>query len=154
MFHCKIKLTLINQETSFANLQTISRWKRSKVSRTDPVVTQSVKNPTAMQESQVRSLGWEDPLEKEIATHSSTLAWKIPWTEEPGRLQSMGSQRVGHDSVTSLSLFKSFMVSGLMFKTSIHLVLTVSPAALQFSQHHWLKRLSAPHVYSQLFVIK
>ena len=46
---------------------------------------------------QVQSLGWEDSLEKEMATHSSTLAWKIPWTEEPGRLQSMGSQRVGHD---------------------------------------------------------
>ena len=45
----------------------------------------------------VRSLGWEDPLEKEMATHSSTLAWKIPWMEECGRLQSMGSQRVGHD---------------------------------------------------------
>ena len=45
----------------------------------------------------VRSLGWEDPLEKEMATHSSTLAWKIPWTEEPGRLQSMGLQRVGHN---------------------------------------------------------
>ena len=51
----------------------------------------------AMHETQVRSLGWEYPLEKEMATHSSTLAWKIPWTEEPGRLQSMGSQRVGHD---------------------------------------------------------
>ena len=50
-----------------------------------------------MWETQVRSLGWEDPLEKEMATHSSTLAWKIPWTEEPGRLQSMGLQRVGHD---------------------------------------------------------
>ena len=50
-----------------------------------------------MQETQVRSLGQEDPLEKEMATHSSTLAWKIPWTEEPGRLQSMGSQRVRHD---------------------------------------------------------
>ena len=48
-------------------------------------------------ETQVRSLGWEDPLEKEMATHSSILAWKIPWTEEPGRLQSMGLQRVGHD---------------------------------------------------------
>ena len=47
-----------------------------------------------MQETQVPSLGWEDPLEKEMATHASTLAWKIPWTEEPGRLQSMGSQRV------------------------------------------------------------
>ena len=50
-----------------------------------------------MQETRVRSLGWEDPLEEEMATHSSILAWKIPWTEEPGRLQSTGSQRVGHD---------------------------------------------------------
>ena len=50
-----------------------------------------------MQETWVRSLGWEDPLEKEMAIHSSTLAWKIPWLEEPDRLQSMGSQRVGHD---------------------------------------------------------
>ena len=51
----------------------------------------------AMQETRVRSLGWEDPLEKEMATHSSTLAWKIPRTEEPGRLQSKGSERVGHN---------------------------------------------------------
>ena len=51
----------------------------------------------AMQETQARSLSRENPLEKERATHSSTLAWKIPWTEEPGRLQSTGSQRVGHD---------------------------------------------------------
>ena len=50
-----------------------------------------------MRETWVQSLGWEDPLEKKMATHSSTLAWKIPWTEKPGRLQSMGSQRVGHD---------------------------------------------------------
>ena len=50
-----------------------------------------------MQETQVQSLGREDPLEKGMATHSSTLAWRIPWTEEPGRLQFMGSQRVGHD---------------------------------------------------------
>ena len=50
-----------------------------------------------MWETWVQSLGWEDPLEKEMATHSSTLAWRIPWREEPGRLQSMGSQRVGHD---------------------------------------------------------
>ena len=56
-----------------------------------------------MQETWVRSLGWEDPLEKEMAIHSRTIAWKIPWTEEPGRLQSMGSQRVGHDWVTSLT---------------------------------------------------
>ena len=50
-----------------------------------------------MKDTRVRSLGWEDPLEKAMAPHSSSLAWKIPWTEEPGRLQSMGSQRVGHD---------------------------------------------------------
>ena len=56
-----------------------------------------VKRVPTMQETQVRSLGWEDPLEKEMAPHSSTLAWKIPWTEEPGKLQSMRSQRVGHN---------------------------------------------------------
>ena len=56
-----------------------------------------VKNMPAMQENQVRSLGWEDALEKGMATHSSILAWRIPRTEEPGGLQSMGSQRVGHD---------------------------------------------------------
>ena len=55
------------------------------------------KNLPAIQETQVQSLGWEDPLEKGIAIHSSILAWRIPWTEEPGGLQSMGSQRVGHD---------------------------------------------------------
>ena len=58
-----------------------------------------------MRETRVQSLGWEDPLEKEMAIHSSTITWKIPWTKEPGRLQSMRSQRVGHDWVTSLSLF-------------------------------------------------
>ena len=56
-----------------------------------------VKHLPAMQETSVRSLGQEDPLEKEMATQSSTLAWKIPWMEEPGGLQSMGSQRVGQD---------------------------------------------------------
>ena len=61
------------------------------------LVAQSVKNLPAVQETQVQSLGWEDPLEKEMTTHSSILAWKISWTEEPGGLQSMGSQRVGND---------------------------------------------------------
>ena len=60
-------------------------------------VAQMVKRLPAMQETRVRFLGQEDPLEKEMAIHSSTLAWKIPRTEEPNRLQSMGSQRVGHD---------------------------------------------------------
>ena len=61
------------------------------------LVVQTVKHLPTMQEIHVQSLGQEDLLEKEMATHSSTLAWKIPWMEEPGRLQSMGSQRVGHD---------------------------------------------------------
>ena len=66
-------------------------------------MAQWIKNPPAMQETQkmwktqVQSLGWEDPLEEEMATHSSVLAWRTPWSEEPGRLQSMGSQRVGDD---------------------------------------------------------
>ena len=61
------------------------------------LVAQGVKRLPAMQETWVRSLDQEDPLEKEMATHSSTLAWKIPRTEKPGRLESLGSQRVGHD---------------------------------------------------------
>ena len=61
------------------------------------LVAQRVKCLPTMWETWVRSLGWEDPLEKKKATHSNTLAWKIPWTEEPGRLQSIGLQRVGHD---------------------------------------------------------
>ena len=60
-------------------------------------VAQMVKHLTTMWETWVQSLGREDPLEKEMATHSSILAWRIPWTEEPGRLQSMGSKRLGHD---------------------------------------------------------
>ena len=60
-----------------------------------------VKNMPANTGDRVQSLGWEDPLEKEMATHSSILAWRIPWTEEPGRLQSLGSQRVRHDRATN-----------------------------------------------------
>ena len=62
----------------------------------DSLVAQMVKNLPVIQETQVLSLGQEDPLEKEMATHLSILAWRIPWTEMPGRLQSMGSQRVGY----------------------------------------------------------
>ena len=68
-----------------------------------PLVAQMVKHLPTMRETQVQSLGWEDLLEKEMATHSSILAWKIPWTEEPGRLQSMRSQRVRQDWATSHS---------------------------------------------------
>ena len=60
-------------------------------------MAQTVKNPPAMWETWVQSLGWEDTLEKEMAIHSSILAWRIPWTEEPGGLQSIRLQRVGHD---------------------------------------------------------
>ena len=69
------------------------------------LVAQRLKHLPAMWETQVLSLGWEDPLEKEVAAHSSILGWKIPWTEEPGGIQSTGSQRVGHNGATSLSLF-------------------------------------------------
>ena len=69
-----------------------------------------VKNPSVMWETWVRSQGWEDPLEKRRATHSSILAWRIPWTEEPGRLQSMGSQRVGHNWVTFTFTFSYYLV--------------------------------------------
>ena len=60
-------------------------------------MAQKVKNLSAMQETQVQSLGWEDPLEKGMATYSSVLIWRVPWREEPGSLQSTGSQRVTHD---------------------------------------------------------
>ena len=68
-------------------------------------MAQRLKSLPGMLESQVPSLGREDPLEKEMTTHSSTLAWRIPWREEPGRLQSMGSLRVGRDWATSLSCY-------------------------------------------------
>ena len=65
-------------------------------------MAQTVKRLSTMRETRVLSLGWEDPLEKEVATHTSILAWRIPWTEEPGRLQSMGLQRVGHNCMLLL----------------------------------------------------
>ena len=76
-------------------------WDDIKDIRQSSLVAQTVKNLPAMQETRVQSLGWEDPLEKGMVTHSSILAWRIPWTEEPGELQSMGLQRVGHDWATN-----------------------------------------------------
>ena len=73
-------------------------WSLASVSQYGAsLVAQMVKNPPAMRETWVRFLGWKDPLEEGMATHCSILAWRIPWTEEPGGLQSMGSQRVGHN---------------------------------------------------------
>ena len=74
--------------------------KGGTLGRRSSLIAQSVKNLPAMQETWIRSLGREDPLEKEMATHSSILAWRIPGTEEPGGLLSMGLKRVGHDLVT------------------------------------------------------
>ena len=81
--------------------------KRAILSDSASLVAQTVKHLPTVWETRVRSLGWEDPLEKEMATHSSTLAWKIPWKEKPGRLQSMGSQRVGRNWATSPHLSSS-----------------------------------------------
>ena len=71
--------------------------RKDTLARLTSLMAQTVKRLSTMWETWVQSLGREDPLEKEMAIHSSTIAWKIPWTEEPGRLQSKGSQRVGHD---------------------------------------------------------
>ena len=79
-----------------------------------------------MQETQVQSLGREGPLEKEMATHSTTLAWKIPWMEEPDRLQSMGLQRVGHDWANSLHFtFHFYQKKKRLFGIFIVIVLTL-----------------------------
>ena len=80
-------------------------WNGVEYHKWASLVAQAVKKPLAMLETWVWSLGREDPLEKKMATHSSILAWKISWTEEPGRLQSMGLQRVGRDWATSFSAF-------------------------------------------------
>ena len=74
-----------------------SKILRASIKTQHRQTAQTVKNQPAMQETQVQSLGREDPLEKGMATHFAILAWRISWTEEPGRLQSMGLQRVGHD---------------------------------------------------------
>ena len=89
-----------------------------------------------MWETWVRSLGWADPLEKEMATHSSILAWKIPWTEEPGGLQSTGSQRVGHDSATEHTLWLRCRKDFLRIRP-------------QYIRHH-LMRTGAGAVVSQI----
>ena len=85
-----------------------------------------VKNPSAVQETQVGSLGWEDPLEEEMATHSSILAWRIPWTEEPGGLQSMGSQRVGHELNNHHPLAICFTYGNIRFSPPLLVLPTLS----------------------------
>ena len=102
------------------------------------LVAQLVKNLPAMQVTRVRSLGWQDPLEKEMATLSSILAWKIPWTEEPGGLQSTGSQRVRHDWVTNIF---TFIFKGSLETDWITLKVGTSPP----SEVQWWKGWSTYH---------
>ena len=109
------------------------------------LVAQTVKRLSTMRETRVKSLGWEDPLEKEIAVHSSTLAWKIAWTEEPGRLQSMGSQRVRHDWVTSLLLLSYFII----FITYHSLKLFILPILYFIYWINFMK--SIPDLYPQYY---
>ena len=86
------------------------------------LMAQIVKNAPAIQETWVWSLGWEDPLEEGMATHSSILAWRIPWTEEPGGLQSIGSQRLRHDWVTSTTYRVNLRLSSHLFQKSIFIL--------------------------------
>ena len=107
------------------------------------LVAQTVKRLPTVRETRVRSLSQEDPLEKEMATHSSTLAWKLPWTEEPGRLQSMGSQRVGRNWATSLQ--HRVPASSVSALSSLHFLTFISAPAPPwgFHPHH-----PSPHQYS------
>ena len=93
-------LRFIITEYSFQHINTYSRNYNIYTHLGASLIAQLIKNPPAMQETPVRSLGWEDPLEKELATHSSILAGRTPWTKESGRLQSIESQRIGHALVT------------------------------------------------------
>ena len=104
-------------------------------------VAQTVKHLPAMWETWVQSLGWQDPLKKEMATHPSTLAWKIPRTEEPGRLQSMESQRVRNDWATSL------MVCGILVPQPG--MEPVPPTVEAWSLNHWtVREAPGPRLYS------
>ena len=102
-----------------------------------------------MRETRVRSLGWEDPLEKEMAIHSRTVAWKIPWTEEPGRLQPVGSQRVGRDWATSLSLSCTKRAMG---EVGGVLVQACLKGNLDKKIRAQLRILLSPHTWTYLFL--
>ena len=93
--HCKNLFTLVIL-AAFSPLNVLCCFTSDSACIVASLVAQTVENLPIMLETWVQSLGWKDPLEKGKATHSSIFAWRIPWTEEPGELQSMGSQRVGH----------------------------------------------------------
>ena len=94
--HLDLLLLLVNMNLAVGTIY-VQAFLLARVFMSPKLVAQMVKRLSTMRETQVQSLGWEDPLGKEMANHSSTVAWKIPLTEEPGRLQSLGSQRVRHD---------------------------------------------------------
>ena len=97
------------------------------------LVAQMVKNLPAMQDAQVQSLGGEDPLEKEVATRSNILAWRIPWIEEPGRLLSMGSQRVRHNCMTNTF---TFTFKGYARRPGYHFYFHYQSLILKLHFHH------------------
>ena len=117
------------------------------------LVAQTVKHPPSMK-TRVWSLGQEDPLEKEMAPHSSTLAWKIPWMEERGRLQSMGSQRFVHDWATSLGLGLTYVniyclsniwYVNIQYRAAIILIVcTISSIQIRYKNRHFWRLLSDP----------
>ena len=114
------------------------------------LVAQMVKSLSAMQKTQVLSLGLEDPLEVDRATHSSTLAWRIPWTEEPGGRQSIGSQRIGHDwstithSLNDSKCFQNWKWLGKYFRAVFNLGWFYSPGDIwSVWKHVWLSQLRA-----------
>ena len=137
------------------NIGHLQKW-ACQVVQWASLVAQRVKRLPAMQETWVWSLDQEDPLEKEMATHSSIFAWRILWTEKPGRLQSMGSQRVGHDWATSLhsrfieavrdSLGKTLRMSCYLRKITVFLFTIFSNDGknLSWSEFHINKETNKP----------
>ena len=107
------------------------------------LVAQMVKTLPAMQETWVRSLGQKDPLEKGMATHSSILDWRIPWTEEPSRLYSMGSQRIGHDWATNTFTFNgdTDIEGGMYGESNMETYITICKVHSQREFGVWLKEL-------------
>ena len=117
-------------------------------------MAQTVKCLPMMQKTWVWSLSWEDPLEKEMATHSSTLAWRILWMEEPGGLQSMGLQIVGHDWVTSFIAFIKYCIFyKLMFMAVLHQSSLSAPFVQQHLLTSCLSHFGNAHSISNFFII-
>ena len=133
----------------FINCNFLFKWFNELHFWVGSLVAQTVKNLPAMRETRVPSLGWEDPLNKEMAAHSSILAWKIPWTMEPGRLPSMELQRVRHDWVTSLR-FMGKVTASLLILVSMYLHILLVFFFNSFF-HILFYFLLSPWTYQKLF---